>query len=273
MPECTFDSPHSHEGRGRGAAPPVGGMFPARVVIMKKMVLFRIFLRSLTIQASFNFYRMQSLGFAFSLLPLARRERDQKRLSDSLTKHLDIFNTHPYLTALVIGAVVRLEEEGDAAAADHLKKAVMGPYAAIGDTFFWGALRSFSTVTAVLLALKGILLAPLALLLLYNPTHLWVRGKGFIEGYRRGKGSIDFIRVLDLPGVAGRIRLLSLILIGILSAVAGEIACRSWTFLPEIPTMMIVLVSIILCFTGVRRGISPVTILYGMTLLCMVLSI
>jgi PTS system mannose-specific IID component len=247
-------------------------MFPARAVEMKKTVLFHIFLRSLTIQASFNFYRMQSLGFVFSLLPLARQKCDPQRLSELLTNHLEMFNTHPYLTALVIGSVVRLEEDGDTAAADYLKKAVMGPYAAIGDPFFWGALRSFSSATAVLLALKGILLAPLALLILHNPTHLWVRGKGFIEGYHRGKGSIDFIRVLDLPGVTGRIRLLSLIMIGILSAVAGEMACRTWTFLPQLPGKVIVLVLIVLCFTGVRRGISPVKILYGMMLLCMVLS-
>ncbi|MHB9099013.1 MAG: PTS system mannose/fructose/sorbose family transporter subunit IID, partial [Syntrophales bacterium] len=135
---------------------------------MKKTVLIRIFLRSLTIQASFNFYRMQSLGFAYSLLPLSRGERDKKRLSESLTRHLEMFNTHPYLTALVIGSVVRIEEDGDTAAADYLKKAVMGPYAAIGDPFFWGALRSFSSATAVLLALKGVLLAPLALLILHN---------------------------------------------------------------------------------------------------------
>ncbi len=240
---------------------------------MKKTVLLRIFLRSLTIQASFNFYRMQSLGFVFSLLPLTGREGDRERLSQSLTRHLEMFNTHPYLTGLVIGAVTRLEEDGDTAEADHLKKAVVGPYAAIGDPFFWGALRSLSSATAVLLALKGILLAPLALLILHNPTHLWVRGKGFIEGYRRGKGSIDFIRVLDLPGVAGRIRMLSLIVIGILAAVAAEMACHSWTFLPEIQAKAILLVLITLCFAGVRKGISPVKILYGITILCMVLSI
>ncbi len=149
---------------------------------------------------------MQNLGFAFALLPLIRRECDPRRLAESLRSHLQMFNTHPYLTAPVIGAVARIEEEGDTAAAEHLKKAVMGPYAAIGDPFFWGALRPFSAVVAVILALKGILLAPLAFLLLYNPAHLWVRGKGFIEGYRQGKGSIEFIRGLNLPAVTGRIR-------------------------------------------------------------------
>ncbi len=240
---------------------------------MKQSVLWNIFLRSLTIQASFNFTRMQGLGFAFALLPLIRRESDPGRLTESLKRHLQMFNTHPYLTAPVIGAVARIEEEGDTAAAEHLKKALMGPYAAIGDPFFWGALRTFSSLFAVILALKGFLLAPLAFILLYDPAHAWVRGKGFIEGYRLGKGSIEFIRGLNLPVVTWRIRFVSLILIGILAAVAVEAASHSWTSLSEIPGKAVVLVLIILCFMGVRRGVSSVMILYGATLLCVALSI
>jgi PTS system mannose-specific IID component len=249
------------------------GFFPARAVRMKQSVLWNIFLRSLTIQASFNFTRMQSLGFAFALLPLARRECDPKRLTGSLQRHLQMFNTHPYLTEPVIGAVARLEEEGDTAAADYLKKAVMSPYAAIGDPFFWGALKPFSAIVAVILALKGLLLAPLAFVMLYEPAHAWVRGRGFIEGYRLGKKSIEFIRGLNLPAVTGRIRFASLILIGILAAVAADIASHAWTFLPVIPGKAVALVLIILCFVGVRRGISPVKILYGAALLCVALSV
>jgi len=240
---------------------------------MKRSVLWNIFLRSLTIQASFNFTRMQSLGFAYALLPLTGRECDPRRLVESLKRNLQMFNTHPYLTAPVIGAVARIEEEGDTAAAEHLKKAVMGPYAALGDPFFWGALRPFSALVAVILALKGFLLAPLAFVILYDPTHAWVRGKGFIEGYRLGESSIEFIRGLNLPALTRRIRFVSLILVGILAAVAAETASHSWTSLSEIPGKAVVLVLIILCFMGVRRGVSPVGILYGATLLCVALSI
>jgi PTS system mannose-specific IID component len=183
-----------------------------------------------------------------------------------------MFNTHPYMVAPVIGAVVRIEEEGRTSEAVDLKKALMGPYAAIGDSFFWGALRSFSAVGALIVAFTGSLAAPLAFLLLYSPFHLWVRGKGFLEGYRRGKSGIDFIRRLDLPGAAGRIRFLSLILIGVLAAVTVEMACRPRDFLPEIPARAAVLGLFILFSLGVHKGISPVKILYGMTLLCMVIS-
>ncbi|MEI7781354.1 MAG: PTS system mannose/fructose/sorbose family transporter subunit IID [Planctomycetota bacterium] len=113
--------------------------------------------------------------------------------------------------------MARIEEEGRAPEAVDLKEALMGPYAAIGDSFFWGALRSFSAVGAVIVAFTGTFPAPLAFLLLYSPAHFWVRGKGFLEGYRRGKSGIDFIRGLDLPGAAGRIRFLSLILMNVLA--------------------------------------------------------
>ena len=239
---------------------------------MKRSVLINIFLRSLTIQASFNFKRMQNLGFAFAMLPLLRKHEPQ-RIVDSLTSHLQMFNTHPYLTAAVIGSVVRLEEDGDTLEADHLRKAVMGPYAAIGDSFFWGALRLFSAVGAVILAHQGFLLAPLVFLLLYNPAHVWVRLRGFFEGYRQGSHSINFIRGLDLPGLTGRIRLLSLTLTGILAAVVVEIAYSPLDSLPEFPAKAAELILILLCFLGIHRGMSPLMILYGMTFLCMMLSI
>ena len=254
--------------------PPVCGDGPAHGgLMMKRSTLLGIFLRSLTIQVSFNFWRMQNLGFAFAMLPMIRQQDgDRMRIAASLASHLQMFNTHPYLVAPVIGAVVRIEEEGRTPEAVDLKKALMGPYAAIGDSFFWGALRSFSAVGAVIVAFTGTLTAPLAFLLLYTPAQLWVRGKGFLEGYRRGKSGIDFIRGLDLPGAAGRIRFLSLILIGVLAAVAVEIAFRPRDFLPEIPARAAALGLLILFSLGVRKGISPVKILYGMTLLCMVIS-
>jgi mannose/fructose/N-acetylgalactosamine-specific phosphotransferase system component IID len=251
-----------------GNGPAVNGL------TMNGSTLFGIFLRSLTIQVSFNFWRMQNLGFAFAMLPLIRRqEGDRIRIAASLARHLQMINTHPYLVAPVIGAVARIEEEGRATEAVDLKEALMGPYAAIGDSFFWGALRSFSAVGAVIVAFTGTFPAPLAFLLLYSPAHLWVRGKGFLEGYRQGKSGINFIRELDLPGAAAKVRFLSLILIGVLAAVAMDMACRPWSLLPEIPARAAALILLILIFLGVRRGISPVRVLYGMTLLSMVLSI
>ncbi len=242
--------------------------------MMNGSTLFAIFLRSLTIQVSFNFWRMQNLGFAFAMLPLIRRQDgDRIRIAASLAGHLQMINTHPYMVLPVIGAVARLEEDGHASEAADLKEALMGPYAAIGDSFFWGALRSFSAIGAVIIAFTGTFPAPLAFLLLYSPAHLWVRGMGFFEGYRWGKSGIDFIRRLDLPGATVKVRFLSLILIGVLTAVAMDMVCRPWNLLPVIPARAATLILLILIFLGVCKGISPVRVLYGLTLLSMVLSI
>ncbi len=259
----------------KAATPPGGENRPDRAILMEKTTLFSIFMRSLIIQVSFNFRRMQNLGFAFAMFPfIAKQQKNQSETDVFLARHLQMFNTHPYLVSSVIGSVVRIEAEAsNPESAGDLKKALMGPYAAIGDSFFWGALRSLSAVGAVILALAGTLLAPLAFLLLYIPAQLWVRVKGFLEGYRHGRRGIDFIRALDLPKESVRLRYLLLIMIGCLAAVAIDATGRSWNPPPEMPGGAVGLGVILVAFAGGRQGISSVKILYGMSLLCMALSI
>ena len=72
----------------------------------------------------------------------------------------------------------------------RLKQSLMASYAAIGDIFFWGALRPFASIFAVILIYMGLIIAPVAFLLIYTPAHFWIRLKGFIEGYRQGKKGI-----------------------------------------------------------------------------------
>ena len=79
---------------------------------MKKTTLMKIFLRSFFIQTTLNFRRMQNLGFAMAITPLVREWQLQQKDSERmLTRHLQLFNTNPYLSASVIGTVVCLEEE------------------------------------------------------------------------------------------------------------------------------------------------------------------
>jgi PTS system mannose-specific IID component len=242
---------------------------------MKGSTLFSIFMRSLTIQVSFNFRRMQNLGFAFALLPMiAEQQKDRKETDAFLARHLQMFNTHPYFVSSVVGSVARIEEEANApASVDDLKQALMGPYAAIGDSFFWGALRPFSAVGAVILALAGTLLAPLAFLLLYTPAHLWVRVKGFLEGYRHGRNGIDFIRALNLPKESVKFRYYTMILIGFLAALAVDATGSYGNVTPGIAGGAVRAFWLLVAFALVRHGISSVKIFYGMSLLCMVLSI
>jgi len=245
---------------------------------MRTSCLIRIFLRSLLIQSSFNFWRMQNLGFAFAMIPLIRQCRgDEGRVSRMLVRHLQGFNTHPYLSGPVIGSVVKLEETAEESHGGQdiieVKNALMGPYAAIGDTFFWGAWRPFSVIAAVILAIEGIILAPILFLLIYNPLHFWVRMKGFIEGYRRGTEGIHFVSAMNLPGLAGKVRWLSLVMLGILAALVTQRTGHALSGIPEIITSAFALTAILLCFWIIKKGVSPIGLLYGMMALFTLVSL
>ena len=245
---------------------------------MKKTTLIRIFLRSFFIQATLNFRRMQNLGFAMAIIPLIRELRLQQRDSERmLTMHLQMFNTNPYFSASVIGSVVRLEEEqagkGDALDIPPIKQSLMGSYAAIGDIFFWGALRPFASIIAVILGYMGLMLAPAAFLLIYTPAHFWIRLKGFIEGYRQGKKGFEFIRSLDLPRVAVKIRWLSLIIL------AGLVIWLSYDggYWPFIKTYNVIIkltamALVLFCLELIKRGISQIYIIYGAVVIFLLIS-
>lgn len=240
-------------------------------------VMMRVFLRSLFIQCSLNFWRMQNLGFVFSVIPLIKKlGKDKHQVSNMLTRYLQFFNTHPYMSGPVIGSVLRLEEDffedGNCPEADKLKNALMGPYAAVGDSFFWGSLKPFSAVVGVALAIKGFLLAPLIFLLIYNPFHIWVRLKGFVEGYRRGREGVDFVRMTDLPRMYRKIRWLSVILLGILTHLASTAHSYSSVFYFEVMEKGLILIVVGLVFFMIKKGISSMNILYGATILFFMIS-
>jgi len=237
----------------------------------------KVFLSSLFIQASFNYRGMQNLGFAFSVLPLARALKGNKeRVAALLARHLQLFNTHPYLAAPIIGSVVYVEKNtADKAGplAVNLKSALTCPYAALGDSFFWGSLKPMAAVFSVLLALHDSLLAPLALLLTFNPAHLWIRVMGFVEGYRSGKEGVEFIRRLDLPKLTGQIKWLSLLGLATMGAMVSRSIHIPFPDRPiEFFFMGVYLSLIILCYLGIKRGISQTKMLYLMFIISCGLS-
>jgi mannose PTS system EIID component len=246
---------------------------------LKDGCALKIFFCSLFIQSSFNYRGMQNLGFAFSMLPLARQLRgDRERVSALLTRHLQLFNTHPYLSGPIIGSVARMEETnaekgGEAAEIVSFKNALMAPYAALGDSFFWGALKPFASLLGVLFALQKSLLAPLVFLILYNPAHLWVRIGGFVAGCRRGKNGIDFISRLNLPQLTKRIRWISLSGLG---CMAAALSCSVHTPSLGLPllvlTKAVFLTLMLLCYWGIKNGISQVKMLYWMFIISCAVS-
>ena len=137
------------------------------------MTRIHVWLRLLLLQASWNFERLQGLGFLFCLLPAIRKLYPKDQWPTVAREHFGYFNTHPFLAPLVVGAILKLEEgrvanQPQQVAIGDFKEMVAAPYAAIGDALFWGGLRPLAAGIALFFAAKGILWAPLVFLLLYN---------------------------------------------------------------------------------------------------------
>ncbi|SNC88981.1 PTS system mannose/fructose/sorbose family transporter subunit IID [Streptococcus pneumoniae] len=94
----------------------------------------KVWWRSTFLQGSWNFERMQNLGWAYTLIPAIKKLYTKKEDQiAALERHLEFFNTHPYVAAPVMGVTLALEEERangveiDDAAIQGVKIGMMGP--------------------------------------------------------------------------------------------------------------------------------------------------
>jgi hypothetical protein len=154
---------------------------------------FKVMLRSQFLQGSWNYERMQNGGWAYSLIPALKKLYPQREeASAALKRHLEFFNTHPYIAAPILGVTLALEEERangvsiDDAAIQGVKVGMMGPLAGIGDPVFWFTVRPILGAIAASLATGGSILAPLFFFLVWNAIRvgfLWYTQE---FGYAKG---------------------------------------------------------------------------------------
>ena len=108
------------------------------------------YFRSTFLLGSFNFERMQSIGFAVSMIPAIKRFYTKKEdQAEALTRHLEFFNTQPWVASSIMGVTAAMEREKaagkdiDEAAITNVKVGLMGPLAGVGDPIFWGTARMY----------------------------------------------------------------------------------------------------------------------------------
>lgn len=203
-------------------------MFAGRLPVS---LLLRTCGRTLLLQASWNFERMQGLGALYVLAPALRFYYRGEELARAYGRHTEYFNTHPYLAPALLGATLHLEErraagERDALAPEELKRMLMAPCAAMGDAFFWGGLRPLAAVFGLWCAVYGVLWAPLVLLLVFNLPHLACRAVGLWQGYRLGTGIVELLQRVRFPDWAIRLKALTAILLGALCARQAALTLR-----------------------------------------------
>ena len=148
-------------------------------VTLDKKIRRSVMWRSMFLQGSWNYERMQNGGWAYSLIPaLKKLYPSGDEAKEALKRHLEFFNTHPYVAAPIIGVTLALEEERangadiDDAAIQGVKVGMMGPLAGIGDPVFWFTVRPIVGAIAASLATGGSIIAPLFFFIVWNAIRI-----------------------------------------------------------------------------------------------------
>jgi len=220
------------------------------------LTLARCFWRGLFLQAAWNRRGMQNLGFAYAIDPALRAlYPEPARRREALARHLGFFNCHPYTAAAILGGAIHHEERvaagAELAGAPVAYKATLqGPLAAIGDGFFWTALRplfgGLAALSALVLGAPGVV----AVLALYNAVHLGLRIGLFRAGYRLGDGVVGAIARLSLPVAADRLRVAGAALCGLCAA---ALAARAEA-LPHRGAVLVTALAAALGWVALARG-------------------
>jgi PTS system mannose-specific IID component len=147
--------------------------------------------RTLIVQASWNYERMVGVGVAYAMEPLLRDlpgGSSNGRYSGALRRVAGFFNAHPYLTGMAAGALARVEHDGvSEAQADRLRNALIGPLGSVGDQLIWAAWLPLSAAIGLIVAVTWSVPAGAAtFLVIYNLVHLALRSWGLSVGWRAG---------------------------------------------------------------------------------------
>jgi PTS system mannose-specific IID component len=131
--------------------------------------------RSQFLQGSWNYERMQNVGWAYAMIPAIKKlYKSKEDRASALKRHLEFFNTHPYVASPIIGVTLALEEERangapiDDTAIQGVKVGMMGPLAGIGDPVFWFTVRPILGALGASLAMSGNILGPILFFVLWN---------------------------------------------------------------------------------------------------------
>lgn len=163
-------------------------------ITLDKSDLKKVFLRSFTMEWTWNYERQANLGYGYAMIPIIDKlykDRPEEKAA-ALQRHLEFFNTTPHVSTLILGISSAMEEQNanqenfDTSSINNVKVGLMGPLAGIGDSLLWGTLRIIATGIGTSLALQGNILGPILFFLVFNIPHVILRYICMMGGYQFG---------------------------------------------------------------------------------------
>lgn len=252
-----------------------------------------VFWRSFALMGSFNYERMQSLGFLYSILKPLKRiyADDEEGLKEACKRHIAAFNMTCAPSTFVMGISLAMEEsyardkELDTSSVNAIKVSLMGPLSGIGDTFFWGIFRVLACSLGVAFAQQGNPIAPLVLLLVFNIPNFLVRWFGLKLGYTQGSSFIERLErggqmqlVTHCAGIIGAVSIGTMIAMWVsitcpLSFTLGEMTITIQEYLDQIIPKLLPLVCTLAVYGALKKGTKVGTIIVAIVVIGFVLGL
>ena len=160
--------------------------------VLSKKVRHKMVWRSLMLQSSFNYERMQAGGWLYSIIPgLKAIHKNKEDLGYSMLDNMQFFNTHPFDVQFVQGVTMAMEENKSSRSLTRgVKVALMGPLGGIGDALFYLTMLPITAGIGASLSEQGNFFGPIIFLLLFNIIRFFMAFWLMDYGYGAGTKAI-----------------------------------------------------------------------------------
>lgn len=146
-------------------------------------LLKKLYIRSCTVFAPFNYANQGASGFEYSLMPFINHyyKKGSEKRRQALKRNIVWYNITNNVGTFCMALVASMEKQAsqhddyNVNSINSVKASLMGPMSGIGDTLFWGILRVVAAGIAISFGLQGNLLAPIMFLLVYNVPSFIIR--------------------------------------------------------------------------------------------------
>ena len=253
---------------------------------LTKSDLRSMYMRSTFLLGSFNFERMQAMGFCVTMIPAIKRLYDKKEdQAAALKRHLEFFNTQPWIGSAIMGVTAAMEEKRangapiDDGAISGVKVGLMGPLAGVGDPIYWGTARIILAALGASLAQDGNILGPLLFFVGINLIRILTRWYSMSYGYEKGTEIVEDMQGGQLQKLTTGASVLGLFVMGGLVArwaslnipleiarytnqEGVEVVTTVQSVLNDLLPGLMPLLLTLVCMTLLKRKVSAISIIF-----------
>lgn len=151
--------------------------------------------RSCQLQAAFNYERMQSAGWLWSMLPgLQKIHTNKEDLAASMTHNMDFLNTHPFAVTFVMGMVLSMEQQKmDITTIRSVRVSTAAPLGGIGDALFWMTLIPITAGMTANMAIEGSIIGPILYFIIAFGAEMALRYGLMYWSYNMGTKAVSMM--------------------------------------------------------------------------------